>query len=101
MGRGGIFGDTAVFAPTESVQAAATTGGYVSYYFSQLGQIGQTVPLRLAHGLIVFAPVVLLAWRAPLWLLPAAAVALPTLISNGPGPTYDYRYHHYALAVPF
>lgn len=89
------------FAPTESVQAAATTGGYLSYYFSQLDAIGQTLSERLVNGLIVFVPVVLLVWRAPLWLLPAAAVTLPTLISSGPGPTYDYRYHHYALAVPF
>ena len=89
------------FAPDETVQAAATTGGYLSYYFSQLGEIGPTLPARLANGLIVIAPVLLLVWRAPLWLLPVAAVVLPTLISNGPGPTYDYRYHHYALAVPF
>lgn len=48
-----------------------------------------------------FGPVILLVWRAPLWLLPGVAVLIPALLSSGPGPSYDYRYHHYVLGVPF
>jgi uncharacterized membrane protein len=90
------------FAPAEPIQAVASTTDYLNYYFLEhMGEIRYTILLRLANGLIAFAPVVLLAWRAPLWLLPAVAITLPILLSSGPGPSYDYRYHHYALAVPF
>lgn len=90
-----------LFAPAEVVQSAATAGGYINYYFGQLSQFWETISYRAVTGLIVGSPLILLIWQAPSWLLPAAAVMLPTLLSNGPGPSYDYRYHHYALAVPF
>ncbi|MCI0645224.1 MAG: DUF2079 domain-containing protein [Chloroflexi bacterium] len=90
-----------LFAPPEEIHSASSAGGYVSYYFDQLNVLWRTAPLRLVHGLIVVGPVILLVWRAPLWLLPAGAIIGPTLLSSGPGPSYDYRYHHYALAVPF
>lgn len=89
------------FASPEAAQTGASIGYYFDHYFNQFFTIDHTLLARLSNGLIVFAPILLLAIRAPLWLLPAAAVALPVMFSNGPGPSYDYRYHHYALAVPF
>lgn len=89
-----------LFAPAGET-SAATSSGYLSYYFGQFELIRQTALPRLVHGIIALGPVILLAWRAPIWLLPAGATILPTLLSVGPGPAYDYRFHHYALAVPF
>lgn len=88
------------FAPPDAVHVEATAGSYINYYFSQL-HLALTGTLRLSNAVIVYAPVLLLAWRAPRWLLPATAVILPVLLSSGPGPSYDYQYHHYALGVPF
>ena len=88
------------FAPPEAVQVEATAASYIGYYFRQMN-LSVTGLTRLSNAVIVFVPALLLAWRAPYWLLPAAAVAVPVLISSGPGPSYDYRFHHYALAVPF
>ncbi len=51
--------------------------------------------------MIVFAPVFLLARHAFRWLIPGLLVAVPALLSTGPGPVFDYRFHHYALVVPF
>jgi len=90
-----------LFAPAETAGTAATTGGFLSFYFGRVDSLGSTFMLRLTNAVVVLGPVVPLAWAAPSWLLPALAVAVPTLVSSGPGPTFDYRYHHYALAVPF
>jgi len=90
-----------IFASPEAAQTGASISYYLDHYFNQFLTIDHTFLARLSNGLIVFAPVLLLAIRAPLWLLPAASVALPVMFSNGPGPSYDYRYHHYVLAVPF
>lgn len=89
-----------LFAPPEAVQVEATIASYFNYYFSQMN-LSATGAVRLANAVIVFVPVLLAGRWAPYWLLPAAAVAAPVLISTGPGPSYDYRFHHYALAVPF
>ncbi len=88
------------FAPPEATYVEATTRSYLSYYFGQLN-LTLTGALRLSNAVIVYAPVLLLAWRAPRWLLPATAVILPVLLSSGPGPSFDFQYHHYALGVPF
>ncbi|MEA3308112.1 MAG: DUF2079 domain-containing protein [Chloroflexota bacterium] len=97
-----FWGVRALFAPTTGGEVATTASGYLSFYF---GTLWQELPTSLlARGLvagIVFLPVTVVAWHAPLWLLPAAAVGLPALLSTGPGPSYYYGYHHYALAVPF
>ncbi|MBE2224760.1 MAG: DUF2079 domain-containing protein [Anaerolineae bacterium] len=90
-----------LFATPEAAQTGASISYYLDHYFNQFFTIDHTFLARLSNGLIVFAPVLLLAIRAPLWLLPAVAVALPVMFSNGPGPSYDYRYHHYVLVVPF
>lgn len=90
-----------LFAPPEAGAITAGAANYLAYYFGQVRDVGQTFDVRLANGLIVFMPALFLGWRAPAWLLVAAATAVPVLMSSGPGPSYDYRYHHYALAVPF
>jgi hypothetical protein len=89
------------FAPdltSDAVRVSATAGSYFDYYFGEFSQ-----PLsRFANALVVYAPAVLfLGWRSPLWLLPATSIILPVLFSSGPGPSYDFRYHHYAIAIPF
>jgi uncharacterized membrane protein len=90
-----------LFAPPEAGAITAGAANYLAYYFGQVRDVGQTFDVRLANGLIVFMPALFLGWRAPGWLLVAAATAVPVLMSSGPGPAYDYRYHHFALAVPF
>lgn len=105
---GFIWGATAFFIirplfapPIEAIQLQATSDSYLSYYFGQLDQIGQSIPIRLLNALIIYLPAMILGRRATGWLLLSAVTALPALLSTGPGPSYDYRYHHYALAVPF
>lgn len=44
---------------------------------------------RLAVRRFGTMPALLLISRAPHWLLPFLAITLPTLLSNGPGPSYD------------
>ncbi len=93
-----------LFAAEITTPVVAASGGAVRFYgvtFGQLDLVRLTAAERLADGLIVFMPVLLVGWRALPWLLPAAALVLPVLLGNGPGPIYDYRYHHYAVAVPF
>jgi uncharacterized membrane protein len=92
------------FSPIEAGQVVGMTGGHIRFFdvtFGELGLMRLTASERVANALVVFAPALLLAWRAPGWLLPAGAIAIPVLISSGPGPIYDFRYHHYAVAVPF
>lgn len=88
-----------LFVPSDAI-VEATSISYLSFYFSQLN-LALTGILRASNAIIVYAPVLLLAWRAPRWLLPATAVIFTVLLSSGPGPSFDYQYHHYALGVPF
>jgi uncharacterized membrane protein len=90
-----------LFAPAEAALVKATASSYISFYFGQIATIGETMLARLLNVLVIIFPALWLAWRAPLWLIPAAIIIVPVAISSGPGPAYDYRYHHYALAVPF
>lgn len=92
-----------IFAPQgqEAVQARATITTYLTSRFKQL-DLRSTWFLRLGNAIIVALPaVIVLGWRSPLWLLPAAAVGIPALLSSGFGPAFSYRTHHYAVAVPF
>ena len=73
---------------------------YLSFYFSQFNP-SEGVEQRLISALIVFAPALFLGLRGWRWLLPGLPIALFALLSNGPGSSFDYRYHHYAIAVPF
>jgi uncharacterized membrane protein len=90
-----------IIRPMFAMSDASPTGSYMSFYFGQLGQIWATSGERLINAIVVFGPVMLIAWRGWRWLFVIAPVALAVLLSTGPGPSYDYRYHHYALVVPF
>ncbi len=90
-----------LFATPEAAGLYTTPGGYVRHYFELGSALSSTLGVRLLVAVIVYAPALWLGWRSPLWLLLAGATAIPTLFSNGPGPSFDYRAHHYALAVPF
>lgn len=96
----------AQFAPpaaavAQAINVQSSSIGYLSSRF-QLDFIGQTAVIRLVHAVIVLMPaLLLLAWRAPLWLLPAAVTVIPALLSSDFGPSFSYRTHHYALAAPF
>lgn len=101
-----FFAIRAQFAPPAAVVAQAvnvqsSSIGYLSSRF-RLDFIGQTAVIRLVHAVIVLMPaLLLLGWRAPLWLLPAAVTIIPALLSSDFGPSFSYRTHHYALAAPF
>ncbi len=89
------------FTPAEASHLYATSSGYVQHYFEWNSLYGHSFGIRLLNALIVYMPALWLGWRVPKWLLLASVTAIPTLLSNGPGPSFDYRAHHYALAVPF
>lgn len=96
----------ALFAPpaAEAALAVNVQASAAGYFFNrfQLAYVWDTAIIRLVHGVIVLMPaLLLLGWRAPLWLLPAAVIIIPALVSNGFGPSFSYRTHHYVLAVPF
>ncbi|MCA9900534.1 MAG: DUF2079 domain-containing protein [Ardenticatenaceae bacterium] len=101
-----FFAIRAAFAPpaaevAQAVNVQSSALGYLTSRFN-LPFIAQTLTLRLVHAVIVLMPaLLLLAWRAPLWLLPAAVTVLPALLSSDFGPSFSYRTHHYALAAPF
>lgn len=73
---------------------------YFSFYFNQFQDVIATLDVRVANVLVVFGPLVLLAWRGWRWLAPALPIAAAALLSNV-GSSYDYRSHHYGLVVPF
>lgn len=85
-----------------SHSAAPPETNYLTFYFSDLSQIAASAVERALTALVVFLPaLLLLGWRGWRSLLPALPIACAALITTGPGGGYDYRYHHYALAVPF
>jgi uncharacterized membrane protein len=96
-----FFGVRSAFAPASRAQVGATTASYIARYFGDPSGIVSTAGARFLSAFVVWAPALWLGWRAPVWLLPAAAVALPVLLSSGPGSSFVYWYHHYALTVPF
>ncbi|MDW8234255.1 MAG: DUF2079 domain-containing protein, partial [Roseiflexaceae bacterium] len=104
---GGVYGVRAffvvrpLFAAPSAGGAAEITGDYLAYYFGALHEIAATLPDRLLNAVVVFGPALLVAWRGWRWLLPGLPLAGAMLISTGPGGAFDYRYHHYALVVPF
>ncbi|NJN17834.1 MAG: DUF2079 domain-containing protein [Oscillochloris sp.] len=82
-----------------------TTSGtslyYINYYFGQIATVAESWIPRLVSAMVVFAPAILLAGGGWRWLLPALPLAFAALISTGPGGSYHYGYHHYALVAPF
>jgi uncharacterized membrane protein len=92
------------FAPSGYVHPEAVASGYFAVYFGRsLELLAHPTALaqRLLTALIVFGPGFWLGKYALKWLAPAAAVALPALATAGLVAAYDYRFHHYALVVPF
>jgi uncharacterized membrane protein len=78
-----------------------TSGWYLTHYFGELTEIWATLGDRVLSALVVFGPVFLIMGRGWRWLLPGLPVAFAMLLTTGPGGAYDFRYHHYALVVPF
>ena len=90
------------FTPSGVFQAHLTPFSYLTFYFGHLREwLLPTAFPRLLTAFIVFVPALWLGWRAALWLFPAVAIALPALVSVGDVAAYGYRFHHYALTVPF
>lgn len=101
-----IYGLIAFFLIRPFFTTAETTHAhrgfnYFTFYFGELNRIFATWDDRLLHAIIVFGPVLILVWHGWRWLLPGLPVAAAVLISTAPGPAYHYRFHHYALVVPF
>lgn len=74
---------------------------YLSFYFGNLAELASSWDQRLISAVVVLGPLVLLLRHGWRWLLPALPLIGAALLSTGPGGAYDYRYHHYAIAVPF
>ncbi len=74
---------------------------YISFYFGQFAELWATTPQRIVNAIVVFGPALMLVWPGRKWLIPALPVAVAALLSTGPGGAFDFRYHHYALVVPF
>lgn len=86
--------------------ASGSQGGaiwdYFTFYFGQLFISLKTTWLaRSVTALIVLLPVMWPLYHAPAWWIPTLSIGLPALLSSGPGPSYYFGYHHYALVVPF
>ena len=80
----------------------ASALGYLNFYFGQLlTELSISWQGRLLMALIVFMPVLILGWKAVRWFILTAIIALPILLSTGPGTVYHIKYHHYAILVPF
>lgn len=78
-----------LFTSPDLSQTTATSGNYLTYYFGAISLWQESWLVRLGNGLVVIMPALLLISRAPHWLLPFLAITLPTLLNNGPGPSYD------------
>jgi hypothetical protein len=90
-----------LFAPAHAEQSHVTFSTYLTFYFADESQVLiSTAVQRLFTAVLVFAPGLWLGRYAWYWSLPGIAVAVPALLSPR-GPAYDYRFHHYALVVPF
>ena len=74
---------------------------YLSFYFGQVHELFATAPDRLLSAIVVFGPALWLIWRGWRWLMPGLPIAAAALLSTGPGGSFDYRYHHFAIVVPF
>lgn len=92
-----------VFSPPGVVEVQASTSGYLSFYFGQMQRLlnPTIISQRFLTALVVFMPALWLGWRALIWLAPASVIALPSLLSVGSVTASDYRFHHYAITVPF
>ncbi len=97
-----FLGIRPLFAASGGAVQQLTAGGYLQFYFGRFFEdLASTWFLRLATAIAVFAPVIPVVMYAPDWALLALGVALPVLLSSGPGPTFYYGNHRYAIVTPF
>lgn len=86
---------------TGGTAASTSPVSYLAFYFGQVGELWLTLGDRLLSAAVVFGPALLVARHGWRWLLVGLPLALAMLLSTGPGGSYDFRYHHYAMVVPF
>ena len=92
------------FAPSGYAPPEATLSGYLYTYFGRALAMAENpveIAARLMVATVVLVPSLWLGRLAPEWLMPAAAIVLPAVMASGLVSAVDYRYHHYAIAVPF
>lgn len=96
------FGVRPLFTEAHAGAGQLSPLGYAEFYFGQrFDDLATSWLLRLATAFAVLGPVLPIALYAIDWTVLAMAVALPVLLSSGPGPSYLYGGHHYAVVVPF
>lgn len=82
----------------------STLTGYVGHYFGRTAELltSSELPARLLVIFIVLLPAMWLGYRAVKWWLPALAIVIPAVMSKGlTVSSFGFRFHHYAIAVPF
>jgi len=90
------------FAAQGGTNALASVQEYATFYFGQgATEVQASLFPRLLAAMVVFLPALPAVPKAAEWAMAALAMALPALLSSGPGPSYSPMYHHYALVVPF
>ena len=97
-----FLGMRRIFASPDNLATGNSSSfSYITYYFGNLSELVATFDQRFLSTIVVFGPILFVGWRGWRWLLPALPLAGAALLSTGPGGSFDYRYHHYALVVPF
>lgn len=90
------------FALPSSTAEQLNLLGYVTFYYGGLFEaLINTGVARFFVAVVVFIPILSLAFYAIDWMVLTFVVAIPVLLSSGPGPSYSFIYHHYATVVPF
>ncbi len=94
------FGIIRPFFTTASTAQTHRGMNYLLYYFGQVDSLLANLDQRLIAAVVVFGPALLLMVRGWRWLVPGLPIAAVVLLSSN-GSSFDYRFHHYALVVPF
>lgn len=91
-----------LFAASGSALQQSSAVGYAEFYFGNLiTDLSRSWLPRMLVAVVVFVPLIPNGMYALDWTSLALITALPVLLSNGPGPSYHYIHHHYAVVVPF
>ena len=85
------------------IEASSQVTGYAKGYFAEIFDKAAVTNVadRVVNLIIVILPALFLGYKSIIWMTPGLIITFSVLLSSGPGPSYYYRYHHYALAVPF
>lgn len=89
-----------LFTTAQTPQAQSGLN-YLTFYFGDSLRALQSWRIRQFHATVVFGPALLLSLIGWEWLLASLVIGIPVVLSTGPGPSYAYWFHHYALVVPF